>query len=131
MTQILGTLGIALIAVWVIARMLYLGPIEDVADLAVTWLTGLMGVSAVIAALTVLGCGLVMGRTSAAWLRFVHRARTIATIIGCALVIVGLLRYLDTEPQGEITWLVLGLVVLAGAAVVHGWVAVTERRNLT
>jgi hypothetical protein len=42
---------------------------------------------------------------------------------------VGLLHYRDTEPQGELRWLVLGLVVLVGAGVVHWWVMRTVRRQ--
>jgi hypothetical protein len=37
--------------------------------------------------------------------------------------VVGLLHYRNTEPRGEIHWIVLGLVVLVGAAGVHWWLA--------
>jgi hypothetical protein len=128
--RFLSVTGIGLLVFWVVANLLDLGPVRDVAGTAMTWAVGLTGLSAVIAAVSVLVCGLMMGRTSPAWLRFVQHARTAATVIGCGLILVGLLHYRDTEPHGEISWLVLGLAVLAGAGAVHGWLLFTERRNL-
>jgi len=40
------------------------------------------------------------------------------------------LHYRDTEPQGEIRWIVLGLAVLAGSGIVHWWVIRTQRQML-
>ena len=127
----LGILGLLVIGIWVIAHALVLSPVQKAADNALTWLVGIIAMIVVIASLTVLGFGLVVGRTSPAWLRFVQQARTVAAVIGCALVVVGLLHYQDTQPNGEIHWVVLGLAVLVGAGIVHGWVVLTERKNLT
>lgn len=51
-------------------------------------------------------------------------------MVGCGLIVIGLLHYRDTEPQGEIRWIVLGLAVLAGSGVVHWWVIRTQRQIL-
>src|SRR5438105_11571555 len=106
----LGLVSFILIAVWVIAHALFLGPVEKAADDALAWLIGIVAIAAVIASVAVIACGLVLGGTSPAWLKFVQQARTIATVIGSGLVVVGLLHYRDTEPDGEIRWLVLGVL---------------------
>lgn len=131
MTRVVSVLGVGLIGLWVVAHLLYLGPIQAVTETLIAWLAGIIAVSAVVAAVTVLAWGVAHGGTSPAWRRFVGHARAIAAAIGCGLVVVGLLHYRDTEPRGEIGWLVAGVVVLAGAVVIHAWLAATERRNLS
>jgi hypothetical protein len=130
-TRVLSVLGVGLVILWVVAHLLYLGPIQAATETLIAWLAGITAVSALIAGVTVLAWGVFQGSTSPAWLRFVGQARTIAAVIGSALVVVGLLHYRDTEPRGEIGWLVAGLVVLAAALAVHAWLAVTARRNLS
>jgi hypothetical protein len=83
--------------------------------------------SSVVAALTVLAFGLATGRNRPAWLRFVGWARAGAAMVGCGLIVIGLLHYRDTEPHGEIHWVILGLAVLAGPGIVHWWVIRTQR----
>ncbi|HXG05664.1 MAG TPA: hypothetical protein VNO23_19885 [Candidatus Binatia bacterium] len=130
MIRLLGLLGIGLVLAWVVAHLLFLGPIRDAAEQALAWLLWLTAASAVAASIAVLAFGLVAGRSRPAWLRFLAWARTGAAVIGCGLVLVGLLHYRDTEPRGEIHWIVLGLAVLAGAGAVHWWVARMHRRVL-
>jgi hypothetical protein len=130
MIRLLGLLGIGLVLAWVIAHLLFLGPIRDAAEQALAWLLWLTAASAVTASIAVLAFGLVAGRSRPAWLRFLTWARTGAAVIGCGLVLVGLLHYRDTEPRGEIHWIVLGLAVLAGAGAVHWWVGRMHRRAL-
>ena len=91
---------------------------------------GLLAASAVVAALAVLVFGLATGRSRPAWLRFVGWARTAGTVLGGALIVAGLLHYRNTEPRGEIRWIVAGLAFLAGAGVVHWWVIRTHRQLL-
>jgi hypothetical protein len=55
-------------------------------------------------------------------------AHSAGAVIGSALVLVGLLHYRDTPPGGEVHWLALGVLVLAGALAVHWWVLRAERR---
>lgn len=131
MGRVLSLVVLGIVAVWVIAHILFLGPVQDAAEVTVTWVAGILAASAVVAAITVLALGLFLGRSRPAWLRFVEQARTGAAIVGCALVVVGLLHYRDTEPRGEIHWIVLGLAVLVGAAVVHWWVVRVQRRALS
>jgi hypothetical protein len=120
----LVVLGLA----WVVAHMLYLGPVEAATETAVTWVAGLVAGSAAVAGLTVLFWGAVQRPSSPAWLRFLAQARTTAAALGLVLVVVGLLHWRDTEPRNELHWVVLGCAVLAGAIVVHGWLVLAGRR---
>lgn len=129
MTRALAWLGVALVVVWVIAHLLYLGPVRDAAATTIAWILSLTATSAVIAALAVLAFGLVEAGRRPAWLGFVAAARTAAMVIGSGLVVVGLLHYRDTEPDGDVRWIVAGLAVLVGAAVVHAWITHTRRRR--
>ncbi len=130
MVRVVGSLAVFLLVAWVVAHLLFLGPIRDVTEVTLAWAISLTAGSALVASLTVLAFGLLQGRHGPAWLRFVQSARTAATVVGCAVVIVGLLHYRDTEPRGEVLWIVLGLAVLAGAGVVHWWIARTRRSAL-
>jgi hypothetical protein len=128
MSRVLGSAAFVLVIVWIIAHVLYLGPILDAVEITIAWLVWAAAVSGLVAALVMLAFGLLAGRTSPAWLRFVRIIRTAAAILGCALVVVGLLHYRDTQPHGDVQWVILGLAILAGAGVVHAWVLVTHRR---
>jgi hypothetical protein len=128
MSRLLGSAALLLVLAWIVAHLLYLGPIREVAEITLTWLAWVLAASGLVAALTILAFGLLAGRTNPTWLRFVRFSRTAAAVLGCALVVVGLLHYRDTEPHGDIQWLLLGLAVLLGAAVVHAWVILTSRR---
>lgn len=130
MTRLLGWLAVILVIGWVVAHLLYLGPIRDAAETTLVSALWLIAISGLVAALSVLTFGLAAGRSRPAWLRFVSWTRSAATVVGCALIVVGLLHYRDTEPQGEIRWIVLGLAVLVGAGVVHWWVIRTQRQIL-
>jgi hypothetical protein len=124
----LGALAVLLVIGWVVAHLLYLGPIRDAAEVALAWVLWLAAASTLLAAAVMLVVGMVAGHSSPAWLRFARWARTAATVIGSALVVVGLLHYRETEPRGDVSWVVLGLAVLAGAGIVHWWVVRTQRR---
>jgi hypothetical protein len=128
MGRVVARVGACVVLAWVIAHLLYLGPIREATETTVAWVVGLVAASAVVAAVAVLVFGLATGRP--AWLRFVSAARTVGTVLGCALIVVGLLHYRNTEPRGEIHWVVVGLVVLVGAGIVHWWVIRTQRRIL-
>ena len=125
-----ATFMLVLVMMWVIAHMLYLGPVEAVTETAITWLAAVAAGSAVVAGMTVLMWGVARGYSSPAWLRFLAQARTAATILGLAIVVVGLLHWRDSEPRNELHWVILGCVVLAAAGAVHGWVALASRRRV-
>jgi len=129
MIRAVGGVALVLVAVWVVAHLLYIGPVQDAAEATLVWVLGFAVASLVIAAMVLLAVGMMLGESRPVWLRFVRLARSIAAVVGSALVLVGLLHYRDTEPRGEIHWLVLGLGVLAGALVVHWWVVRATRRQ--
>jgi hypothetical protein len=123
------TIVLGLVAVWVVAHLLAISPLQQAAENTLVWGVLLATGSVVVAAVAVLSVALVRGGTNLVWLRVVHFARALAAIIGCGLVVLGLLRYRDTAPQGEIHVVVAGLVMLLAAGLVHGWLVVTERRR--
>jgi hypothetical protein len=129
MTRVAGSVLLALVGVWVVAHMLYIGPVQDAAEATMLWVIGFLVACLVIAAMVLLGVGLALSNSQPVWLRFVKVARRVGAIVGSGLVLVGLLHYRDTEPRGEAHWLLLGLGVLAGALVVHWWVVRTARRQ--
>ncbi len=129
MSRTLGGIALAIIGVWVVAHVLYIGPVQEAAEATLVWVLGLGAASLLGAAMVLLGVAMAQGGSRPAWLRFVRVARNVAAVVGCALILVGLLHYRETEPQGEIYWLVLGVLVLAGSGVVHWWVLRETRRQ--
>jgi hypothetical protein len=127
MSRLLGYAATAIVMAWVIAHLLYLGPILDATERTLAWLVTLGAGSSLVAAVAVLVTALLVGGASPAWLRFAQAARTGAALLGGALIVVGLLHYRDT---GQISWVAIGLAVLAGAGLVHVWVLRTVRRTL-
>jgi protein-S-isoprenylcysteine O-methyltransferase Ste14 len=123
MNRALLTFMLVLIALWVIAHMLYPGPVAAATETAITWITGFAAGSTMVAALTVLLWGVAAGQSSPAWRRFLGQARTVAFGLGLALVIFGGLHWRDTEPRNELHWVVLGCVVLSAGILVHGWLS--------
>ncbi len=128
MSRAVLTCVFGLIAVWIVAHLLAISPLQEAAEKTLSWGLLMAAGSMLVAAVAVLSVALVRGRTNLAWLRVVHFARALAAIIGSGLVVLGLVRYRDTAPQGEIQIVVVGLVVLLAAGLVHGWLIVTERR---
>src|SRR3989442_9247050 len=114
MTLLTGWVALFLVIAWVLAHLLYLGPIRDVTETTLAWLLWLAATCGVVAALAVLAFGLPPGSRSPVWPRFVAPSRTGAAVPGCAPVVVGLLHYRHTEPHGESPRIVLGLVGPAG-----------------
>ena len=128
MNRSAGTIALVVVAVWVVAHLLSVGPVQEAAEATLLGVLGFGAACLVIAAMVLLGVGVVLGESRPIWLRFVRVARSTASAVGSGLVLVGLLHYRDTEPHGELHWLVLGVVVLAGALLVHWWVVRTTRR---
>lgn len=128
MTRTLGTVALVVVGVWLVAHVLWIRPVETAAETTVMWILGIAAASVTVAGFVLLCVGLVLGRTHQAWLNYVRFARNGAAVLGCFIVIVGLLHYRNTEPRGEIVWVVVGLLVLIGAAAVHWWLTRAERR---
>jgi hypothetical protein len=121
MTRSLGTLALGLVGVWLVANVLLVGPVENGSERTAMWAFGFVAAAVTIAGLILLCVGLVLGRTQPAWLNYVKFARTGAAILGCLIVVLGLLHYRNTEPRGEIHWVVFGLFVLVVAGAVQWW----------
>jgi hypothetical protein len=129
MSRAAGTLALVFMAGWVIAHVLAIRPLQEAAEITLIWVVGFVAICLLAAALVLLGVALVIGESRPVWLRFMRLARSVATILGCGLVVIGLLHYRDTAPPGEVQWLVLGLGVLAGAGFVHWWLGRAERHR--
>lgn len=128
MSQRVLTILLGVVAVWIVAHLLAISPLQEAAENTLIWGVIIVTGSLLVAAVAVLVVALARGSTNLAWLRVVHVARALAAIIGSGLIVLGLLRYRDTAPHGEVHVLVVGLVVLLAAGLVHGWLVFTERR---
>ena len=127
MRHIAVTLAVVFVGVWLIAHILYIGP--EAAEVTLLWVTGFVAICLLVAALVLLGVAMTLGESRPMWLRFMRLARSVATIIGCGLIVIGLLHYRDTEPHGDVQLLVLGLAVLVGAGLVHWWLSRADRHQ--
>jgi hypothetical protein len=128
MSRAASTVALVVVAVWIVSHLLYVGPVQEAAEATLLGVLGFGAACLVIAAMVLLGVGVVLGESRPAWLRFVRVARGAAMAVGSTLVLVGLLHYRETEPHGELHWLVLGVVVLAGGLLVHWWLMRAARR---
>jgi hypothetical protein len=127
MTRVLGFLALGIVGVWLVAHLLWIGPIESAAQTTVLWVLALLTGGVGVAAIVLLAVALAVGPAQPAWLKFARGARNAAAVLGCALIVVGLVHYRETEPRGEIHWVVLGMAVLAGSGVVHWWLERVQR----
>jgi len=128
--NVVVSLVTTLVVLWIVAHVLVLGPVLDATEITLAWGMTVLVAGGLVAALALLAVGLVLGRTSPAWLRFVRAARTAGAVFGSAAIVAGLLHYEDTQPHGEITWVVVGLGVLTIAGLVHLWVLRAQRAAL-
>ena len=128
MTRALGTLALGLVGVWLVANVLIVGPAEPGSERTAMWVFGFIAAAVAIAALILLIVGLILARSQPAWLNYVRFARTGAVVLGCLIVVLGLLHYRNTEPRAEIHWVVFGVLVLLVAGAVHLWLARQARR---
>ena len=130
MTRALGTLALGLVGVWLVANVLLVGPAESGSERTAMWLFGFVAAAVAVAGLVLLCVGLVLGPTRPAWLNYVRFARTGAVVLGCLIVVLGLLHYRNTEPRGEIHWVLFGLFVLVVAGAVHWWLMREAKRAI-
>ena len=130
MTRTLGTLALGLVGVWLVANVLLVGAVDSGSERTAMYVFGFVAAAVTIAGLILLCVGLVLGRTQPAWLNYVKFARTGAVILGCLIVVLGLLHYRNTEPRGEIHWVLFGVFVLVVAGAVHWWLSRHARRTI-
>ena len=127
MSRALGILALGIVGFWLVAHLLWMGPLETAAETTAMFALGLLTGGVGVASIVILAIALVMGGPQPALLKFAHGARNASVVLGSALIIVGLIHYRNTEPRGEIHWVVLGTVVLLGSAVVHWWLRRVQR----
>ena len=127
MARALGIVALGLVGFWLVAHPLWMGPLETAAQTTAMWALGLLTGGVGVAAIVLLAVALSVGGSQPAWLKHARGARNAAAVLGCALIVVGLVHYRNTEPSGEIHWVVLGMVVLAGSGVVHWWLERIQR----
>ena len=127
MARAVGIVALGLIGFWVVAHLLWMGPVETAAQTTVMLALGLLTGGVGVAAIVILAVALTVGGTQPALLKFARGARNAAAVLGCALIVVGLVHYRSTEPHAEIHWVVLGMVVLVGSGVVHWWLTRVQR----
>jgi hypothetical protein len=127
MARALGFVALGIVGVWLVAHLLWIGPVEVAAQTTALWVLGLLTGGVGVAAVVLLAVALAVGGSQPAWLKYARGARNAAAVLGCALIVVGLVHYRETEPRGEIHWVVLGMVALGGAGVVHWWLSRVSR----
>jgi len=128
MARPLGIIALLLVGLWLVAQLLWIGPVESDTETTAMLTLGLLSGGVGVVAIVLLAVVLAVGATQPAVVKFARGARTAAAVLGCALIIVGLVHYRSTEPRGgEIHWVVLGMAVLAGSGVVHWWLARVQR----
>jgi hypothetical protein len=127
MARALGIVALGIVGFWLVAHLLWMGPVEMAAQTTVMWVLGLLTGGVGVAAIVLLAVALSVGGSQPALLKFARGARNAAAVLGCALIVVGLVQYRSTEPSGEIHWVILGMVVLAGSGIVHWWLGRIQR----
>src|SRR6185295_8774321 len=95
MSRTAGTLALVFVAVWVIAHVLAIGPVQEAAEVTLIWVVGFVAICLLIAALVLLGVAMALGESRPVWLRFMRLARSVAATLGCGLIVIGLLHYRD------------------------------------
>jgi len=75
MTRGLGAIALAIVVVWLLAHLFYVGPVQDATEVGVLWVLGFATASLVGAAIILLVVAMALGQTRPAWLRFVRGAR--------------------------------------------------------
>src|SRR5437763_3066097 len=108
MSRALGILALGIVGFWLVAHLLWMGPLETAAETTAMFALGLLTGGVGVASIVILAIALVMGGPQPALLKFAHGARNASVVLGSALIIVGLIHYRNTEPRGEIHWVVLG-----------------------
>jgi hypothetical protein len=80
MIRALGGLTLAVVGVWVIAHLLYIGPLRAALETTRVWVVGFAAGSLVAAALVLLAVGLMLGESRPAWFKFVRVARSAGAV---------------------------------------------------
>lgn len=116
-----GVLALGVLGLWLAAQLLWMGPAEHAEETTTMFALGLVTGGVGLVSIVMLAIALVVGGPQPTLLKFAQGARTAAAVLGCTLIVVGLVHYRSTEPHGEIHWAVLGMMVLLAAGVVHWW----------
>ena len=61
MTRAAGTIALIVVAVWLVAHLLYIGPVQTAAEVTIAWALGIAAASVGVAAIVLLVVGLTLG----------------------------------------------------------------------
>src|SRR5437870_3131166 len=89
MARALGIVALGIVGFWLVAHLLWMGPVEAAAQTTVMWVLGLLTGGVGVAAIVLLALALSVGGSQPALLKFARGARNAAAVLGCALIIVG------------------------------------------
>lgn len=100
MARPLGIIALLLVGLWLVAQLLWIGPVESDTETTAMLTLGLLSGGVGVVAIVLLAVVLAVGATQPAVVKFARGARTAAAVLGCALIVVGLVHYRSTEPRG-------------------------------
>src|SRR3989440_12651643 len=86
MARALGILALGIVGFWLVAHLLWMGPLETAAETTAMFALGLLTGGVGVASIVILAIALVMGGPQPALLKFAHGARNASVVLGSALI---------------------------------------------
>src|SRR5438034_10843366 len=115
MARALGIVALGLVGFWLVAHLLWMGPLETAAQTTAMWALGLLTGGVGVAAVVLLAVALSVGGTQPALLKFARGARNASAVLACALIVVVPVLSRAKSHRPNTHWGVLGRVTLAAS----------------